>query len=74
MTLAAVFTRRAPESLKISTEGVKVVHASDVEQYKNEIDVMIICGGSATDLPQQTPALARYFKVSIDFLVGLKDE
>ena len=67
MTLVAVFTRRDPESLKISTEGAKVVSASEVESYKNEIDVMIICGGSATDLPEQTPALAKNFTVVDSF-------
>ncbi len=67
MTLAAVFTRRAPESLKIATEGAEVVHAFEVEKYKNDIDVMIICGGSATDLPEQTPALAKHFNVVDSF-------
>ena len=67
MTLVAVFTRRAPESLKIATEGAEVVHASAVESYKDKIDVMIICGGSATDLPEQTPALARWFNVVDSF-------
>ncbi len=67
MELAAVFTRRAPEQLKISTEGVAVYSATDVEKYKNDIDVMIICGGSATDLPQQTPALAKHFTVVDSF-------
>ena len=67
MTLVAVFTRRNPESLKISTEGALVVSASEVENYKNEIDVMIICGGSATDLPEQTPALAKHFTVVDSF-------
>ena len=67
MTLAAVFTRRAPESLKISTVGVPVVSADEVEKYKDDIDVLIICGGSATDLPVQTPALARHFTVVDSF-------
>ena len=67
MTLVAVFTRRDPESLKIATEGAEVVHASAVEDYKDKIDVMIICGGSATDLPEQTPALARWFNVVDSF-------
>ena len=67
MTLVAVFTRRAPESLKIATEGAKVVHASEVESYKDDIDVMIICGGSATDLPEQTPNLAKCFNVVDSF-------
>ena len=67
MTLVAVFTRRDPKSLKIMTEGAKVVHVSDVESYKDKIDVMIICGGSATDLPEQTPALAKHFNVIDSF-------
>lgn len=66
-TLAAVFTRRAPETLKIGTEGVPVLHADDVESMKDKIDVMILCGGSATDLPVQTPALARYYNVIDSF-------
>ena len=67
MTLAAVFTRRAPESLKINTSGVPVYRADDVLLHKDEIDVMILCGGSATDLPVQTPALARHFNVVDSF-------
>ena len=67
MTLAAVFTRRSPESLKIKTEGVPVYSADDVLLYKNDIDVMILCGGSATDLPVQTPALAKHFNVVDSF-------
>ena len=67
MRLMAVFTRRDPSSLKISTPGVKVCRADDVESYKDEIDVMIICGGSATDLPAQTPALAKIFNVIDSF-------
>ena len=67
MTLAAVFTRRAPETLKIKTEGVPVYSADDVLSYKDDIDVMILCGGSATDLPVQTPALAKHFNVVDSF-------
>lgn len=67
MELAAVFTRRAPESLKILTEGVPVKHVDDVESMKNEIDVLIICGGSATDLPVQTPKYVKYFNVIDSF-------
>lgn len=66
-TLAAVFTRRAPETLKIGTEGVPVLCAEDAESMKDKIDVMILCGGSATDLPVQTPALARCFNVIDSF-------
>ena len=67
MSLVAVFTRRAPSSLKIGSEGVTVASASDVEKYKDKIDVMIVCGGSATDLPEQTPALAKHFTVVDSF-------
>ncbi len=67
MTLAAVFTRRSPDSVKLATEGVKVLHADDVCKMKDEIDVMILCGGSATDLPVQTPALAKHFNVIDSF-------
>lgn len=67
MTLAAVFTRRAPETLKIMTDGVPVISADDVLTMKDKIDVMILCGGSATDLPVQTPALAEHFCVVDSF-------
>ncbi|MBO5036927.1 MAG: diaminopimelate dehydrogenase [Clostridia bacterium] len=67
MTLAAVFTRRDPSKVKIATPNVPVVLASDVEQYVGKIDVMILCGGSATDLPEQTPALAKLFPVVDSF-------
>lgn len=61
MTLAAVFTRRRPETLSILTPDVPVLHADDAVRYTDKIDVMILCGGSATDLPQQGPAFARHF-------------
>ena len=67
MEVVAVFTRRDPATLKINTEGVEVKHVSDVESYKDKIDVMILCGGSATDLPQQTPELAKHFNVIDSF-------
>ncbi len=67
MELAAVFSRRNPESVKIATEGVPVISADSVEEYKDKIDVMIICGGSATDLPKQTPKLAKLFNVIDSF-------
>ncbi|MGN0819985.1 MAG: diaminopimelate dehydrogenase [Christensenellaceae bacterium] len=67
MQLVAVFTRRNPESLKINTAGVDVVSADDVLKYVDKIDVMILCGGSATDLPKQTPELSRYFNVIDSF-------
>ena len=67
MTLAAVFTRRDPASLKLQTPGVPVYSASEAAAHKDEIDVLIICGGSATDLPGMTPALARDFHVIDSF-------
>lgn len=67
MTLSAVFTRRSPESLKIATEGVPVVSCSEIMEWKNKIDVLIICGGSATDLPEMTPELAKSFNVVDSF-------
>lgn len=67
MELAAVFTRRAPESVKILTPGVPVYHVDAAVEKKNEIDVLILCGGSATDLPLQTPEYAKYFNVVDSF-------
>ena len=67
MELAAVFTRRDPASLKIRTEGVPVMHADDAASMVGKIDVMVICGGSATDLPVQTPRLASLFNVVDSF-------
>ena len=67
MELAAVFTRRAPESVSILTKDAKVCSVADVEQWKDKIDVMILCGGSATDLPVQTPEYAKYFTVVDSF-------
>ncbi len=61
MQLVAVFTRRDPESLHIATQSAQVVHTSKVLEWKDKIDVMILCGGSATDLPEMTPALAANF-------------
>ena len=63
MQLVAVFTRRDPDSLKIATPGASVVHTSEVLSWKDKIDVMILCGGSATDLPEMTPALAEHFNL-----------
>ena len=67
MELVAVFTRRDPATLKIRTESAKVCHTDDTLKMKDEIDVMILCGGSATDLPIQTPELAKYFNVVDSF-------
>ncbi|MBQ1389431.1 MAG: diaminopimelate dehydrogenase [Clostridia bacterium] len=65
--LTAVFSRRDPSTVKIATEGVAVVEASKIGEYKDKIDVLIICGGSATDLPKMTPALVRDFNVVDSF-------
>ena len=67
MELAAVFTRRNPESLKICMENVPVLSDSELEKMKDKIDVLILCGGSATDLPKQTPEYAKYFNVVDSF-------
>ncbi|MBR2335297.1 MAG: diaminopimelate dehydrogenase [Clostridia bacterium] len=67
MELVAVFTRRDPASLKINTDGAEVVSVADVDKYADKIDVMMICGGSATDLPVQTPTLAEKFSVVDSF-------
>ena len=67
MELVAVFSRRDPASVKVNTPGVTVCKAEDAEKMTDKIDVMIICGGSATDLPVQTPALAKLFNVVDSF-------
>ena len=67
MELACVFTRRDPTSVKINTKGAMVLHSSEVTKMTDKIDVMVICGGSATDLPEQTPYLAKYFNVIDSF-------
>ena len=67
MELKAVFTRRPPESVKILHENVPVYHIDNILEHKDEIDVLILCGGSATDLPVQTPEYAKYFNVVDSF-------
>ena len=67
MELSAVFTRRNPDSIKISTETAEVANISDIAKWQDKIDVMILCGGSATDLPVQTPEYAKYFNVIDSF-------
>ena len=67
MELTAVFTRRAVESVKIATPSAQVVHMDELEKYKDCIDVMILCGGSATDLPVQGPELASMFNTIDSF-------
>lgn len=67
MELAGIFTRRDPSTVNPLTEGARIYKLDDAEKMKNDIDVMIICGGSATDLPEQTPELAKNFNVIDSF-------
>ncbi len=67
MELAAVFTRRDPKDVHILTENVPVYPAAEAIDRKDDIDVLILCGGSATDLPKQTPEYAKYFNVVDSF-------
>ena len=67
MELAVVFTRRDPKNVKILTGTARVRPVSEAEQWKDRIDVLILCGGSATDLPEQTPTYAKLFQVVDSF-------
>lgn len=67
MELVAVFTRRDPKTVTILHEGVPVHHVDDAIKMKDDIDVLILCGGSATDLPKQTKEYAQYFNVIDSF-------
>ena len=67
MELKAVFTRRNPEELQIWSRTARVVSADKLADWKDELDVLILCGGSATDLPKQTPECAKYFNVIDSF-------
>ena len=67
MELVAVFTRRDPASVRVVTEGVPVYNIAEAAQHKDEIDVLVLCGGSATDLPEQTPEMAKLFNVIDSF-------
>lgn len=67
MELAAVFTRRNPSEVSILTREAAVCSISEAEEWKGKIDVMILCGGSATDLPEQTPKFAGIFNVVDSF-------
>ena len=67
MELAAVFTRRNPEDVTILTKSAAVCTVADAADWKDKIDVMILCGGSATDLPVQTPEYAAIFNVVDSF-------
>ena len=67
MELVAVFTRRDPSNVEILTKSASVCHIDDAKNWKDKIDVMILCGGSATDLPEQTPEFAKMFNVIDSF-------
>lgn len=67
MELFGVFSRRAPETVKTVFDSTKVYSMNDILKYKDDIDVLVICGGSATDLPVQTPELAKNFNVIDSF-------
>ena len=67
MELVAIFTRRNPEAIKTNSVMVPAINTDYVMEWTDKIDVMIICGGSATDLPRQTPELAKYFNVVDSF-------
>ncbi|MCM1044685.1 MAG: diaminopimelate dehydrogenase [Candidatus Gastranaerophilales bacterium] len=67
LELSAVFTRRAPESIQVRTSGVRVLGADELDHMQGEIDVLVICGGSATDLPVQTPKYAAMYNVVDSF-------
>lgn len=67
LRLTAVFTRRPPEQVHILTKDVPVYPAQEAKDHKEEVDVLILCGGSATDLPEQTPELVQYFHVLDSF-------
>ena len=67
MELKAVFTRRDPGSVKILTESARVCPVEEASQWKDQIDVMILCGGSATDLPEQSPEYAKLFNIVDSF-------
>ncbi len=67
LALTVVFTRRNPQEIKTADPSVKVDSIDNILQYRGSIDVLMVCGGSATDLPEQTPAYARYFNVIDSF-------
>lgn len=67
MELTCIITRRDPATVKPATEGVSVYSVDEIENLKGKIDVLVLCGGSATDLPVQTPEFAKYFNVIDSF-------
>ena len=66
MELVAIFTRRNPKDVKTNSD-IDIIHISEIEQYKDKIDVLILCGGSAKDLPEQTPEYVKMFNVIDSF-------
>ena len=66
MVISCVFTRRDPATVK-TISGAPVYNTNDILDHKNDVDILVMCGGSATDLPEQTPAMARYFNVVDSF-------
>ena len=69
LELVAVFTRRDPATVSFLTEGAAVCNVKDVEDWKDKIDVLMLCGGSATDLPVQTPEYAKLLNIVYHFCV-----
>ena len=67
MELVGVFTRRDPSSVQVHTAGVPVYHEDALKDMANDIDVLVLCGGSATDLPEQTPKYAAMYNVVDSF-------
>ncbi len=67
MELTCIITRRDPKSITPATAGVEVYSVADIETLQDKIDVLVLCGGSATDLPEQTPEYAKYFNVIDSF-------
>lgn len=67
MELVAIFSRRDPKNVCVHTDGVRVVSADNIADYADKIDVLMLCGGSATDLPKQTPEYAKLFNVVDSF-------
>ena len=65
--LVGIFTRRNPSSVKALHDDVKIYHVDDAKNMQDKIDVMILCGGSATDLPEQTPEVAKMFNTVDSF-------
>ncbi len=66
MVISCVFTRRSPDTVS-TISGAPIYKTDDILEHKDDIDVLVMCGGSATDLPEQTPAMAKYFNVVDSF-------